>query len=173
MTAHKSQGKTLTHTIINLQDCSGTESPYVMISRVTSLDGLLILKGFSKAKISCRQSEECRDEARRHEYLALQTIIRTGSAADAAAAEADLRQLFGSNNNKSETSAVQDENQNNEDPYVRLVRKEKANAVIIRAKNAPVTVQVASGNLPRPVKRVARKSTALSGVLPFCALHSH
>jgi ATP-dependent exoDNAse (exonuclease V) alpha subunit len=48
MTAHKAQGKTLTHTVINLQNCSGTESPYVMISRVTSLDGLLILMGFSR-----------------------------------------------------------------------------------------------------------------------------
>lgn len=33
MTAHKAQGKTLSHTVVDLRDCSGTESPYVMLSR--------------------------------------------------------------------------------------------------------------------------------------------
>ncbi|KAJ6505075.1 hypothetical protein C8R45DRAFT_796059, partial [Mycena sanguinolenta] len=70
MTAHKSQGKTLQQTVVNLRHCSGTESPYVMISRVTSLDGLLILNSFSKDRITCRQSEEVRNEAKRHEILA-------------------------------------------------------------------------------------------------------
>ncbi|KAJ7070381.1 hypothetical protein B0H15DRAFT_765219, partial [Mycena belliarum] len=73
ITAHKSQGKTLKHAVVNLRECSGTEAPYVMLSRVTSLDGLLILKSFPKSKITCRQSEEVRCEARRHQYLALQT----------------------------------------------------------------------------------------------------
>ncbi|KAJ7086527.1 hypothetical protein C8R44DRAFT_532727, partial [Mycena epipterygia] len=73
ITAHKAQGKTLPHTVVNLRGCSGTESPYVMLSRVTSLEGLLILKAFSKDRITCRQSEDCRNEARRHQYLALQT----------------------------------------------------------------------------------------------------
>jgi hypothetical protein len=94
MTAHKAQGKTLTHAVINLQNCSGTEAPYVMISRVTSLDELLILKGFPKSKIMCRQSQECRDEARRHEYLALQTIISTGTSTEAAEAEAIVKKMF-------------------------------------------------------------------------------
>ncbi|KAJ6484117.1 hypothetical protein C8R45DRAFT_767690, partial [Mycena sanguinolenta] len=73
ITAHKSQGKTLPHAVVNLRDCSGTESPYVMLSRVMSLDGLLILKNFPKSKITCRQSEDMRLEAQRHQLLALQT----------------------------------------------------------------------------------------------------
>lgn len=43
MTAHKAQGQSLPNIIIDLQSCQGTESPYVMVSRVTLLDGLLIL----------------------------------------------------------------------------------------------------------------------------------
>ena len=46
MTAHKAQGQSLPNVIIDLQSCRGTESPYVMVSRVTSLDGLLILRNF-------------------------------------------------------------------------------------------------------------------------------
>ncbi|KAJ7649268.1 hypothetical protein B0H17DRAFT_846888, partial [Mycena rosella] len=69
MTAHKAQGKILKHTVVSLRDCS----VYVMLSRVTSLDGLLILNSFSKDRITCRQSQEVREEARRHQYLALRT----------------------------------------------------------------------------------------------------
>ncbi|KAJ6447543.1 hypothetical protein C8R45DRAFT_757228, partial [Mycena sanguinolenta] len=73
MTAHKSQGKTYSHAVVNLTECRGTESPYVMLSRVTSLEGLLILKPFPKSKITCRQSEDVRIEMRRQQYLSLQT----------------------------------------------------------------------------------------------------
>ncbi|KAF8164643.1 hypothetical protein K438DRAFT_1465909, partial [Mycena galopus ATCC 62051] len=73
MTTYKSQGKTLTTTAVNLVDCRGTESPYVMLSRVTSLDGLAIVTPFPKEKISCRTSEDLRRETLRLELLALQT----------------------------------------------------------------------------------------------------
>ena len=43
MTAHKAQGQTLNKVIVDLESCRGTESPYVMVSHVTSLNGLLIL----------------------------------------------------------------------------------------------------------------------------------
>jgi len=43
MTAHCAQGQTMEHVIIDLQSCRGTEAPYVMISHVCSLEGLLIL----------------------------------------------------------------------------------------------------------------------------------
>ena len=46
MTAHKSQGQTMTKVIINLKDAHGTEEVYVMISHVKSLDGLFILCPF-------------------------------------------------------------------------------------------------------------------------------
>ncbi len=46
MTAHKAQGQTIEHAIIDLDNCRGTEPPYVMISRVKLLEGLLILRKY-------------------------------------------------------------------------------------------------------------------------------
>ncbi|KAJ7156453.1 hypothetical protein C8R43DRAFT_834240, partial [Mycena crocata] len=73
ITAHKAQGKTLTHCVVNFQACFGTESPYVMVSRVTSLDGLVILTPFSKSVICCHQSADVRNEFRRLHYHSLKT----------------------------------------------------------------------------------------------------
>jgi len=79
MTAHKSQGQTLKKVIIDLQSCRGTEAPYVMVSRVTSLEGLLILRPFQYGKISCRQSQDTRKEFRRLDIIRLKTIAEIGS----------------------------------------------------------------------------------------------
>ncbi|KAJ8580889.1 hypothetical protein M405DRAFT_698716, partial [Rhizopogon salebrosus TDB-379] len=73
MTIHKSQGQTLERVIVDLESCSGTESPYVMISRVRSLQGLLIMRPFAMNKIRCRQSLDSREEARRQNVLAMRT----------------------------------------------------------------------------------------------------
>ncbi|KAG1877560.1 hypothetical protein F4604DRAFT_1528769, partial [Suillus subluteus] len=62
VTAHKAQGQTMKNAIINLAGASGTKSPYVMVSRVKSLQGLLILRPFDKNKITCRRSEDARCE---------------------------------------------------------------------------------------------------------------
>jgi hypothetical protein len=78
MTAHKSQGQTMHQAIIDLQSCHGTESPYVMLSRVTSLEGLAILRPFEKRKIQCRQSEDSRREAKRLHLLQLHTVQEHG-----------------------------------------------------------------------------------------------
>ncbi|KAI0077939.1 hypothetical protein K474DRAFT_1569156, partial [Panus rudis PR-1116 ss-1] len=75
MTAHKSQGQTMTNIIVDLQNCHGTEAPYVMISRVKSLDGLRILRPFDRKKIQCHPSEDVRKEFLRLEILCLQTLI--------------------------------------------------------------------------------------------------
>jgi hypothetical protein len=48
MTAHKSQGQSLEKVIVDLESCRGTEAPYVMVSRATSLDGLLVYRAFDK-----------------------------------------------------------------------------------------------------------------------------
>jgi hypothetical protein len=77
MTIHKSQGQTLERVIVDLESCSGTESPYVMISRVRSLQGLLIMRPFAMNKIRCRQSLDSREEARRQNVLAMRTIACT------------------------------------------------------------------------------------------------
>ncbi|KAG1839105.1 hypothetical protein DFJ58DRAFT_667927 [Suillus subalutaceus] len=50
MTTHKAQGQTMQRAIIDFEGCSGTEAPYVMLLRVTSLDGLLILRPFLRKK---------------------------------------------------------------------------------------------------------------------------
>ena len=73
MTVHKAQGQSLTNVIVDLESCSGTESPYVMVSRATSLTGLLILRPFQKHKIRCRQSQDSRNESTRLQSQALQT----------------------------------------------------------------------------------------------------
>lgn len=80
MTAYKAQGQTLSKAIVDLASCSGTECPYVMISRVKSLDGLLILRPFSENKITCRRSEDARREMKRLEFLRLRTLIEHSSA---------------------------------------------------------------------------------------------
>ncbi|KAG2340044.1 hypothetical protein BDR05DRAFT_831804, partial [Suillus weaverae] len=49
---HKAQRQTLEQVIIDLEGCTSTEAPYVMLSRVTLLDGLLILWPFNKKKIA-------------------------------------------------------------------------------------------------------------------------
>ncbi|EPQ49841.1 hypothetical protein GLOTRDRAFT_51524 [Gloeophyllum trabeum ATCC 11539] len=56
MTAHKAQGLSLPHLVIDLHGTRGTEAPYVMVSRATSLEGLMILRDFPKSKIRCHPS---------------------------------------------------------------------------------------------------------------------
>jgi hypothetical protein len=159
MTAHKAQGKTLKHVIINLQSCSGTETPYVMISRVTSLDGLLILKGFSISKITCRQSQESRDEARRQQYLALLTTIRTGTPEEVSDADAEIKRYFSASGLPEIPEDNEDETVNKEDPHVRLGRKERVNALKTRQNAAQPPVFGSPSQTVRPVLRVPRKGT--------------
>ncbi|KAJ3765259.1 hypothetical protein FB446DRAFT_624658, partial [Lentinula raphanica] len=73
MTAHKAQGGTYDRVVLDLESCSGTERPYVMISRVKSLDGLVILRPFLRSKIMSRQSQDVRNEIRRLEDLHIST----------------------------------------------------------------------------------------------------
>ena len=69
MTAHKSQGLTLSHAIVDIESCFGSKAPYVMLSRVKSLETLLILRPFSFKHITCRRSEDARREDRQLEIL--------------------------------------------------------------------------------------------------------
>ncbi|KAF8122152.1 hypothetical protein EV363DRAFT_1146809, partial [Boletus edulis] len=69
MTVHKSQGMTMDRAIVDLENSKGTEAPYVMLSRVRTLQGLLILRPFAIHRITCRQSEDARSETRRLEIL--------------------------------------------------------------------------------------------------------
>ncbi|KAJ3517880.1 hypothetical protein NMY22_g13870 [Coprinellus aureogranulatus] len=67
-TDYKSQGRTLERAIIDITSSRG-QGIYVMLSRVKSLDGLLILRWFPDSKIIQRMSGELRDELCRLEAL--------------------------------------------------------------------------------------------------------
>jgi len=62
ITAHKAQGQTMNKVIVDLNSCIGTEAIYIMVSRCTSLEGLMILRPFSIQKITTHRSQEARDE---------------------------------------------------------------------------------------------------------------
>lgn len=93
-TAHKSQGQTYEKVIVDLNSCRGSAAPYVMLSRVKSLDGLCILRDFEKSKICCHMSEDCRKEMKRLDCLSLHTIIATGSESERNIARNELSLKF-------------------------------------------------------------------------------
>lgn len=78
VTAHKSQGQTMDRVVVDLAGCSGTEQPYVMVSRSSSLSGLVVLRDFDPGQITKRRSEDLRKEFARLEELKLRTIVRYG-----------------------------------------------------------------------------------------------
>ena len=82
MTVHKAQGQTMSKVIVDLAGCSGTEPPYVMASRATSLEGLLILRSFERKHITKRRSEELRKEFSRLMYLKWKTVADNGDSDD-------------------------------------------------------------------------------------------
>ena len=94
LTAHKAQGQTFDRVVVDLESCSGTESPYVMLSRATSLQSVIILRPFSKKKIRCRSSQDVRNEFQRLRRLQLRTKIIHGSASDKLSATSALRTEF-------------------------------------------------------------------------------
>ncbi|KAI0276621.1 hypothetical protein BGY98DRAFT_919170, partial [Russula aff. rugulosa BPL654] len=52
VTKHISQGQTMDKAIVDLAACHGTETRYVMVSRVRRLDDFLILCPFPIGKIT-------------------------------------------------------------------------------------------------------------------------
>ncbi|KAG2146373.1 uncharacterized protein EDB93DRAFT_1072330, partial [Suillus bovinus] len=60
ITAHKLQGQTLEKVIIDLSSkwCRGAEKPYVMVSHVSSLQSLFILRPFNYNKICSHPSQD-------------------------------------------------------------------------------------------------------------------
>ena len=90
ITAHKAQGLTLPNVIVDIANCRGTEAPYVMISRCTNLDGLLIMRPFPILKITSRRSQEARNEFSRLHLLQLQTIALHGTQQEQEAARNQL-----------------------------------------------------------------------------------
>ncbi|KAJ6598803.1 hypothetical protein B0H10DRAFT_728804 [Mycena sp. CBHHK59/15] len=94
MTAHKAQGKTLAVVILDLEGTSWTESPYVMLSRAKSLDGVFILRPFNQKVVQRHPSQEVRNKFRRLDMLCHQTIMQYGTTEEAAAAQRYLVENF-------------------------------------------------------------------------------
>ena len=92
MTVHKAQGQTLGRVIIDLAGCVGTEQPYVMVSRVSSLQGLMVLRDFDTRQIAKRRAEELRREFIRLTTLKWQTITRYGNEVEVAQAKEKLKE---------------------------------------------------------------------------------
>lgn len=96
MTVHKAQGQTMARVIVDLAGCTGTEPPYVMVSRATSLKGLMVLREFDIRQIKKRRSEDLRKEFLRLTILRWKTIAEFGSSAEAEEASKELKSLLSS-----------------------------------------------------------------------------
>lgn len=91
MTAHRAQGQSMERVIVDIESCRpGSEAPYVMISRATSLDGLRIFRPFTMDHIRYRRSEDIQVEEHRLGTLALSTLIKHGSTEQKLAAQSEL-----------------------------------------------------------------------------------
>ncbi|KAG2368144.1 hypothetical protein BDR07DRAFT_1211719, partial [Suillus spraguei] len=77
ITAHKSQGQTLEKVIMDLGSkwCRGAKRPYMMVSHVTSLQSLFILRPFNYSKICSHPSQDIRCEMLQLDILNLKTLI--------------------------------------------------------------------------------------------------
>lgn len=95
MTVHKAQGQTFSKVCLDLQSCRGSEQPYVMLSRATSLSAVTILRPFDFKKITCNRNEDLRSEMDvRLPILTQQTIIDTGTQHEAELAQLRLAPLL-------------------------------------------------------------------------------
>ena len=79
--------------VVDLAGCSGTEQPYAMVSRSTSMVGLVALRNFEFGQITKRRSEDLRKEFSRLESLRLRTIIKYGSEDQVNEAKRSLNDL--------------------------------------------------------------------------------
>ena len=75
-TDYKSQGKSLTRAIVDIESAHSLQGVYVMLSRVKTLEGLLLLRPFVPSKLCRRLSQELREELERIDALSETTRIR-------------------------------------------------------------------------------------------------
>ena len=93
ITAHKAQGQTMKRVIVDLAGCIRTEQPYMMVSRATSLDGLMVPCSFEAQQIAKRRSEELRKEFARLACLKWETVARYGEGVEVKEAKGMLREM--------------------------------------------------------------------------------
>ena len=94
--------------VVDLAGCSGTEQPYVMVSRSASIEGLIALRDFAFNQITKRCSEDLRKEFSRLECLRLQTVIKHGPYDEGCEARGLLDDLKGSDGVKKRKWAAGD-----------------------------------------------------------------
>ncbi|KAJ8473925.1 hypothetical protein ONZ51_g7564 [Trametes cubensis] len=75
-TDYKSQGRSLTTAIVDLKSAKSLQGVYVMLSRLRSLQGLLLLRSVTPGKVCMRLSQELRDELSRIDVLDEITRLR-------------------------------------------------------------------------------------------------
>ena len=77
LTDYKSQGKTLSRAILDIESCRSIQSLYVLLSRVKNLDGVLILRPFLKSRLypKTKNASDFNVEMKRLRYLSLQTYL--------------------------------------------------------------------------------------------------
>ncbi|KAF5336595.1 hypothetical protein D9611_006614 [Ephemerocybe angulata] len=103
-TDYKSQGRTLKRAIVDLASAK-SQGVYVMLSRVTTLKGLLVLRWFPENKILQEMSGELRDEINRLDELDRACLKRT--ARSGLTSETSERQSQGSINKEKEREDAQ------------------------------------------------------------------
>lgn len=115
--------------ILDLQSTSGTESPYVMLSRATSLAGVYVLRPFQKKVIQRHPSQDVREEFRRLDMLTHQTIMGYGTSEEASAAQRYLVETFSSQALPDPDNGVEDNTA--EDDARRLASLQNANSRLV------------------------------------------
>jgi len=81
--------------IIDLAGYAGTESPCVVVSRATSLNGPLVLHDFDARQITKRRSEDLRKELNRIMLQKWLTTAKYGNNSDRGEAERKIKELTG------------------------------------------------------------------------------
>ncbi len=82
MTDYKAQGKTMPLVILDLESSRSRQSAYVMLSRATSLETLLVLRPFKRSRLTTDFSEDLKKEINRLARLSVNTIRNFKSSDD-------------------------------------------------------------------------------------------
>lgn len=93
ITDYKSQGKTLSCAIVDLKACTGSQSPYVMVSRVTNFESLFVLRPFEHKRIRSNVNQSLRLEDLRFRELYMRTLVQTCDGRTRELASAELSRI--------------------------------------------------------------------------------
>ncbi|KAJ7501305.1 hypothetical protein B0H11DRAFT_2224657 [Mycena galericulata] len=158
MTAHKAQGKSLDVVMMDLESTIGTEAPYVMLSRATSLEGVFILRPFQKKVIQRHPSQDVRDEFRRLDVLCHQSIMQYGTADEGTEAQEYLVRTFSAQALPNEDNLAEPMDLDVDVGARRLATLQATNARLIAGGSGPNAVT----SQPRATSFVSRRRVRLT-----------